>query len=131
MILDKHLLDSLTDQAQKSSRLRFAYDLRTSPSDTSQRMLNAIEPGSVVPIHRHCSSSETCIILRGKAEELFYDDNGIEVERTLLEPWGSCSGVNIEKGCWHKIVALESGTIIFESKDGSYEPLSPNELMRV
>lgn len=129
MRLDKALFDSVSAEAKESPRLRMARDMRTTPADNSQRMLNAIEPGTELPIHRHRNTSEICIILRGSAEEIFYDDNGNISERVMLEPGTECVGVNIEKGRWHKIVSLEHGTVIFEAKDGAYEPVSPEDIL--
>lgn len=131
MKFDKELFDSVTREAERSERLRMARDMRTTSSDHSQRMLNAIEPGTVLPIHRHRGSTEACIVLRGKAEEIFYDDNGNETERVTMQPDTDCCGVNIEVGRWHKIVSLEPGTVIFEAKDGAYEPLSPEDILNV
>ena len=131
MKLDKALFDSVSAEAKQSSRLRMARDMRTSVNDQSQRMLNAIEPGTVLPIHRHTKSSETCIVLRGSAEEIFYDDNGNETERMLMKPDSEYCGVNIEVGRWHRIVSLEPGTVIFEAKDGAYEPLSQEDILNV
>lgn len=129
MKLDKDLLDSVSQKAEESPRLRMNFDMRNSSEDGSQRMLNAIEPGTELPIHRHRNSSETCIVLRGSAEEIFYDDNGKETERVLMKPDSECCGVNIEKYRWHKIVSLESGTVIFEAKDGTYEPILPEDIL--
>ncbi len=92
-------------------------------------MLNAIEPGTELPIHRHRNSSESCIILRGSAEEIFYDDYGNITERVKMQAGSNSVGVNIEKGRWHKIVSLESGTVIFEAKDGAYEPISSEDTL--
>lgn len=131
MKLNKELFDSVSSEAERSDRLRMARDLRTTADDQSQRMLNAIEPGTVLPIHRHRSSTETCIVIRGKAEEIFYDDNGNETERVVMQSDSDCCGVNIEVGRWHRIVSLESGTVIFEAKDGAYEPLSPEDILNV
>ena len=131
MKIDKDLFDTVTREAEQSERLRMNYDMRTSSSDQSQRMLNAIEPGTVLPIHRHRGSTETCIVLRGKAEEIFYDDNGEETERVIMMPDSHCCGVNIEVGRWHKIESLEPGTVIFEAKDGAYEPLSQEDILSV
>lgn len=131
MKLDKELFDSVTHEAKQSERLRMARDMRTTPADQSQRMLNAIEPDTVLPIHRHRGSTETCIVLRGKAEEIFYDANGKETERVLMQPDTDCCGVNIEVGRWHKIVSLEVGTVIFEAKDGAYEPLSSEDILNI
>lgn len=140
MKIDSKLFDSLSRKAKASPRLRMNHDMRNSSEDNSQRMLNAIEPGTELPIHRHRHSSETCIVLRGSAMEIFYDDNGHETERILMapSPYGegpggvdgvSTCGVNIEKGRWHRIVSIEPGTVIFESKDGSYEPLSKEDIL--
>ena len=108
-----------------------AYDLRTTTADSSQRVLNAIEPGTELPIHRHRNTSESCVILRGIAEEIFYDDNGNITERIKMQAGSDYVGVNIEKGRWHKIVSLESGTVIFEAKDGPYEPVSPEDILSI
>ena len=131
MNFDKELFDSVTREAAQSERLRMARDMRTTSADKSQRMLNAIEPGTVLPIHRHRGSTETCIVLRGKAEEIFYDDNGNVTERVMMQSDSDCCGVNIEVGRWHKIVSLKPGTVIFEAKDGAYEPLSPEDILNV
>lgn len=129
MRLDKTLLDTVSIEAKESSRRRKSFDLRTSINDNSQRMLNAIEPGTELPIHRHRNSSESCIILRGSAEEMFYDDYGNITERVKMQAGSNSVGVNIEKGRWHKIVSLESGTVIFEAKDGAYEPISSEDTL--
>lgn len=131
MRLDKALLDSASIKAKESPRLRMAYDLRTTTADSSQRVLNAIEPGTELPIHRHRNTSESCVILRGIAEEIFYDDNGNITERIKMQAGSDYVGVNIEKGRWHKIVSLESGTVIFEAKDGPYEPVSPEDILSI
>lgn len=129
MRLDRTLLDTVSIEAKESSRRRKSFDLRTSINDNSQRMLNAIEPGTELPIHRHRNSSESCIILRGSAEEIFYDDYGNITERVKMQAGSNSVGVNIEKGRWHKIVSLESGTVIFEAKDGAYEPISSEDTL--
>ena len=128
MKITQALLDNLTEQAKASPRLRMNMDLRNSAEDKSQRMLNAIEPGSPLPIHRHRNSSETVVCLRGRLVEEFYD----ELERTEaieLSPNGSVVAVNIPIGQWHTVRSLESGTVISEVKDGSYEPLGPEDIL--
>lgn len=127
--ITQELLDSLSAQAQASPRLRMNLDLRNSPADQSQRMLNAIEPGSALPIHRHLKSSETVVCLRGHLREIFYNDNREVTDVIDLAPASACVAVNIPQGQWHTIEVLESGTVIMESKDGAYEPLSPEEIM--
>lgn len=131
MILDSKLFDELSEEARKSPRLRMNRDMRNSAGDKSQRMLNAIEPDTELPVHRHKNTSETCIVLRGTAEELFYDENGDITERIIMKPESDCCGVNIAAGRWHKIVSLEPGTVIFEAKDGTYEPLSNDDILMV
>lgn len=130
--IDNALLDSLTEQAKASPRLRMNLDLRTSGADTSQRMLNAIEPGSLVPIHRHRKTSETFVVLRGKVVEEFYD----ELERVCLASYevsacGPVCALNIPAGTWHTLRALESGTVILEMKNGAYEPIQECDILIV
>ena len=126
--IDIALLDSLTEQAKASPRLRMNLDLRTSDADTSQRMLNAIEPGSVVPIHRHPSTAETVIIVRGKVKEILFDECGNVAQEILMEVGGDCPVLQIPAGQWHSIEALESGTVIFEAKDGAFAPLREEDI---
>ena len=127
MILDQYILDSLTAQAKASPRLRMNLDLRNSPSDGSQRMLNAIEPGTVMPIHRHRTSSETVVCVRGHFEEYFYDESGALVEVVDMVPGGVV--LNVPIGQWHSLKSLESGTVLLECKDGAYEPLGPEDIL--
>ena len=102
------------------------YDMRNSAEDLSQRILNALEPGTVIPIHRHKGSSETNICIRGHYEEYFYDEHGNLIETIDMYPGGPI--LNIEKGQWHSLKCLESGTILFEAKDGAYHPLEEDEI---
>ena len=142
MKIDNELLDKLTAKAQASPRLRMNLDMRNSAEDTSQRMLNAIEPGTEVPIHRHQKTTETVVMLRGSAVQWLYDDAGEVTGKVLLSAVGchiadaSCNDVeesvmamNVEKGQWHRIESLESGTVILEMKDGAYEPISLEDIM--
>lgn len=130
MIIDNILLDNLTDQAKMSLRLKMNLDLRNSEGDSSQRMLNAIEPGSVVPIHRHQKTSETVVVLRGRVVEEFYDDAGTVLEAFEVSPCGPVCALNIPAGVWHTLRALESGTVILEMKDGAYEPISDCDILK-
>ena len=131
MIITQALLDSLSEQAKASPRLRMYLDLRNSVADGSQRMLNALEPGTVMPIHRHHASSETVVILRGKIEWVFYDDDGNETERVTLDAKGEPRMLNVERDMWHSLVCLEEGSVLFESKDGGCGPLGEDEVMNV
>ena len=106
-----------------------AMDLRNGPEDSSQRMLNALEPGTVMPVHRHHASSETVVVLRGKIRWLFYDENGAETERVVLDADGDLRMLNVEKDRWHSLECLESGSVLYESKDGAYHPLEEDEIM--
>ena len=140
-LISQELLDELTAQAKASPRLRMNMDLRNSPEDQSQRMLNAIEPGSVVPVHRHRSTSETVVCLRGRLVEEFYDDAALArvggsagfspVEAVELSPNGPVVALNISAGRWHTIRALESGSVILEMKDGPYAPMSPEDVVSI
>lgn len=131
MVIDSKILDDLSAQAKANPRLRQAMDLRNSPEDLSQRMLNALEPGTIMPIHRHMASSETVTLLRGRIRWLFYDDAGKETERVLLDANGDVRCINVEKARWHSLECLESGSVLFESKDGKYEPLGEEEVMEL
>ena len=127
MIIDQQVLDALTAQAKASPRLRMNLDLRNSPADQSQRMLNAIEPGTVLPIHRHRTTSETVVCLRGHFVEYFYDDSGTRTATIDMAPGGTL--INIPAGQWHNLESLESGTVLLEVKDGAYEPIGEEDIL--
>ena len=129
MIITNEILDELTAKAKENPRLRCNLDMRNSADDQSQRMLNALEPGSVMPIHRHKTTSETCVCVRGHFEEYFYDDKGNLTDTIDMVPGGTV--LNIEKGQWHSLKCLESGTILLEAKDGPYEPLRDCDVLSV
>ena len=129
MVIDNKILDDLSAQAKANPRLRQVMDLRNSPEDLSQRMLNALEPGTIMPIHRHLGSSETCVCIRGHFEELFYDENGNLTHTIDMVPGGVV--LNIEKGQWHSLRCLESGTVLLEAKDGKYEPLQDCDVLQM
>ena len=125
------LMDSLTGQAKASPRLRMNLDLRDSVEDGSQRMLNAIEPGSVLPIHRHQKTSETMVCLRGKLRVEYYDElERICTESFVIEPGGANVAVSIPMAQWHTVHSLESGTCILEMKNGPYEPLKEGDILK-
>ena len=132
MKITQAILDDLTAKAKASPRRRMNMDLRNGIDDQSQRMLNAIEPDSVVPIHRHQKSSETVVCLRGRVVEEYYD----ELERTCTEaielsPNGPVVVLNIPAGQWHTLRSLESGSVILEMKDGKFEPLQECDVLRM
>lgn len=130
MLLDSRLLDQLTSQAQSSPRLRMHYDLRDSVDDESQRMLNAIEPGTVIPVHRHVGTSEDVVVLRGRAEELFFDGQGNETGRWLLAPGSDTPAIHVPRGQYHTCRSLESGTVIIEFKNTKYDPETTEEVLQ-
>ena len=123
MVFDKDFLDNLTAQAKENSRLRQIFDLRNSPDDNSQRFLNALEPGTILPIHKHPSCNSIIILLRGAIRHYEYDDNGnISVQADIKQEAGFQPMVMIEANKWHSLECLESGTVIFEHKDAKYNP---------
>ncbi len=124
-------LDRLTLAAQASPRLRMNLDLRTSAADRSQRMLNALEPGTKMPVHRHPATTETVVAVRGALREDFYDDNGNVTASHTLRAGDPCPILQVPKGQWHSVDALESGTIIFEAKDGAYAPAAPEDILNM
>ena len=129
MIIDQQALDELTARAKDSPRLRMNLDLRNSPADQSQRMLNAIEPGTVLPIHRHRTTTETVVCLRGHFVEYFYDAAGRLTEAIDMVPGGTL--INIPAGQWHNLESLEPGTVLLEVKDGAYEPIGEEDILNV
>ena len=133
MVVNNELLDYLTVRAKASPRLSMHYDLRDSAEDESQRMLNAIEPGTEIPIHRHTMTSEDVIVLRGRAMEIFFDESGSEVSRCLLVPGGtepdSAPAIHVPIGQYHTCRSVESGTVIIEFKNTKYDPLTTEDLL--
>ena len=124
------LLDKLTEEAKASPRLRMNLDLRNGSEDQSQRMLNAIEPGSPMPIHRHQKTSETVVCLRGRLVWEFYDElERICTETIELSPNGPIVALNVPAGQWHTVKALESGSVLLECKEGAYEPLGKEDIL--
>ena len=130
MIITTELLDQLCAQAKTMPRLRINYDLRNSPDDQSQRMLNALQPGTIVPIHRHTASSEIVTIIRGAIRECFYDAEGKCTETIELHPGCSVPLLVVPKGVWHNLECLEPDTIIYESKDGAYQPIKDEDIIK-
>ena len=131
MILNKKLMDDLSAQAKENPRLRQAFDLRTTPNDSSQRILNAVEPGTIIPIHRHRGSTETIIVLRGKVVQHYYNDSGEKTASFELAPNSAQVGMSVPVGQWHALESLEEGSVIFECKDGAYQPLSAEDILEV
>ena len=131
MKLDNKLFDSVFIQAKNSPRRRMHYDLRTSKADNSQRMLNVLMKDTVVHIHRHTDTSETVVICRGKVREEFYDAEGNKTAEFLLEAGGECPAVQVPMGQYHSLVCLEDGSVIFEAKDGAYDPERTEDFLNI
>lgn len=129
MLIDTKLLDAVTAQAKASPRLRMNFDLRNTPIDQSQRMLNALEPGTVMPIHRHRTTSETVAVLRGKVKWLYYNDQGTLTDTIIVEAGGDICGLSVPMGQWHSLECLESGSVILETKDGLWEAMKEEDMM--
>ena len=132
MKITQTILDKLTEEAKASPRLRMNLDLRNSDADQSQRMLNAIEPGSPLPIHRHRSTSETMVCLRGRLVVEYYDElERVCTETIELRPNGETVALSVPIGEWHTVRALESGTVILEMKNGPYEPIGDEDILKI
>jgi cupin fold WbuC family metalloprotein len=123
------LFKSISEQAKNNPYLRQNYDLRNSECDGNQRMLNALEPGTIMPIHRHRNSSETMIVIKGSLKEYYYDDMGNVIGEWVCAPNTDCVGLNVPAGQQHNLECLESGTVLFEAKDGAWEPLKDEDVM--
>ncbi len=130
LLSDEAFLDSLTARAKASERLRMNYDLRDSSEDGSMRMLNALEPGTVIPVHRHQDTSEDVVCVRGCVEEVLYDDSGAEVERLRLSPSSGVIHCHVPLGQFHTCHSMESGSVILEFKNGKYNPRTTEDILK-
>jgi len=131
MVIDKDLLDKVSEQAKASPRLRMNYNFHQSLEDKCHRFLNAVEPGTVVPIHKHPTKDESFVILRGKVRVTTHNDDGSVIEDVVLSQESGNYGVDIPKGVWHKLESLESGSIIFECKEGPFVPHEEDGILEV
>ena len=129
-IIDKNLLDTVSAAAKSSERLRMNHNFHETLEAPCQRMLNALEPGTFVPIHRHIHTAETYILLRGKLKIFFYNEEKVIIDEEVLDQSHGCFGVHIPAGVWHSMEVLESGTIIFETKDGPYTPITEQDILK-
>lgn len=129
MIINEELLDKITAEAKASPRLRMNYNLHDSLDAKAQRLFNAMEPGTILPIHRHPNTSETYLVVRGRLRVMFYNDDKEIIEEHEVDPLKGVYGVHIPKNQWHTLEVLESGTVIFEVKDGPYAPLAKEDML--
>ena len=131
MIIDKNLLDQVSELAKSSRRLRMNYNFHQSLDDKCHRFFNAVEPGTEVPIHRHPTKGESFVILRGKVRVTTHNDDGLVIEDIVLSQESGNYGVDITKNVWHMVEALESGSVIFECKAGPFVPLEMEGILEV
>lgn len=130
MIITEELLDKVSSQAKESPRLRMNYNLHESLDAKTHRFFNAMEPGTIVPIHRHRDTAETFMLVRGKMRVVFYDDNKNIIDETILSTYNGNYGVHIPIGIWHWVEILEPNTVTFEVKEGPYHPLTDEDIMK-
>jgi cupin fold WbuC family metalloprotein len=130
MIIDKALLDLVSAQAVKNQRLRMNYNFHRQLDDPLNRLLNAMEPGSYFPPHRHKNpdKEEIFMVLRGSVLVIIFDNDGSVVSSTEVSPEKEVYGMEIEAGIWHSLIVLEPGTVVYEVKKGPYVPLTPDNI---
>lgn len=131
MVIDKKILDELTATAKASPRLRMNLNFHQTLEDKCHRMLNAVEPGSDIPIHRHPDKDESFVVLRGKVRSTTYKDDGSVIESVVLSQEDGLYGVDIPMGVWHKLESLESGSVVFECKEGPFVPHEVDGILNV
>lgn len=131
MLIDNALLDEVSFKAKASPRLRMNYNFHQSLDDKCHRFLNAVEPGTVVPIHRHPTKDESFVILRGKVKVTTHKDDGSVIEDVVLSQESGNYGVDIPKNVWHKLESLEPGSVIFECKEGPFVPHEEEGILEV
>lgn len=130
-IIDKDLLDTVSNEAKESPRLRMNYNFHQSLDDKCHRFLNAVEPGTVVPIHRHPTKDESFVLLRGRVRVTTHNNDGSIKDSVILNPTEGLYGVDIPKGVWHKVESLESGSVFFECKEGPFVPHEEDGILTV
>ena len=130
-VIDQTLLDKVSAQAKESSRLRINYNFHQSLDEKCHRFLNAVEPGTVVEIHRHPTKDESFVLLRGKVKVSTYNDDGSVMESVVLCQEDGRYGVDIPKGVWHKLEAVEPDSVIFECKEGPFVPHEEEGILEV
>ncbi len=130
MLLTSKLLDELSFRAKSIDHLRVNFNLHERSAESVQRLFNAMELGTVIPVHQHLNAAETIVLLRGKLQITYYDNEKKVIKSNILEPFSDSFGVHIPKGTWHGVDVLEPGTVVFEVKEGPYEPLKESEILK-
>lgn len=129
ILIDDDFLDKLSKEAKVSPRLRMNYNFHETLDAKAQKLLNAIEPGSVVPPHRHNHTAETYIVLRGSLKVNFYKSDGSLESTHLLDPCEGKYGIEIPAGVYHNLEVIDRNTVIFEAKEGPYTPVLPEDTL--
>lgn len=130
IIIDTELLDSISSEAKANNRLRKNFNLHESLNEPVQRLMNALEPGTNIPVHRHRNTDETYLVLRGSLNIVTYNENKEVIERILLNPLKGTYGVSVPAGQWHSVETLETNTVIFEIKEGPYTALGDEDILQ-
>jgi cupin fold WbuC family metalloprotein len=129
-LIDCELLNEVSKQAQDSERLRMNYNFHTALDAPAQRLLNVLQMGTDLPVHRHKNTAETYILLRGELKVLYYNDSKTVIESVVLNLSEGNYGIHIPAGQWHTIEVLAPDSVIFEVKDGPYTPLGEDDILR-
>lgn len=129
-LIDDQLLNEVSKQAQENLRLRMNFNFHEALDSPAQRLLNALQIGTDLPIHRHQHTAETYILLQGELKVLYYNDNKEVTETVILNPLKGNHGVHIPAGQWHTIEVLAPDSVIFEVKDGPYTPLGEGDVLK-
>ncbi len=129
ILIDNELLDSISLKAKDNVRLRMNFNLHQSLQEPVQRMLNALEPGTVLPVHRHQNTDETYLMLRGSLNLKLYDANRTLLDTIELNPAKGKYGVSVPAGQWHTLEILEENTVLFELIEGPYIPFQPEDIL--
>ena len=128
-LINKELLNSICLQAKENERLRMNYNFHETLDAPAQRLLNSLQPGTNLPVHKHANTAETYILLQGKLQVLFYNSDKELTDSVILDQKEGKFGIHIPVGQWHTIDVLEPDTVIFEVKDGPYLPLSEDSII--
>lgn len=129
-IIDSELLDEICKKAKESPRLRMNYNLHSELDEPVQRLMNALEPGTEIPVHRHRHTDETYLVLRGSLNVVVFNEEKEQLEKILLDPLKGSYGVSVPAGQWHSVEVLETNTVIFEIKEGPYAALSEEDILK-
>lgn len=130
MLIDDKLLNKVSAEAKANPRLRMNYNLHEFLDDKVQRLFNAMEPGTIIPIQRHRDTAETMIVVRGQLKLTIYNDDKSIIEEYVLNPSVGNYGYHIAKGVWHGVEVLATNTVMFEVKGGPYRPLADEDILK-